>query len=375
MEPVYLDHNATTPVDPRVAEAMQPYLREHFGNPSSPHAFGRRTRRAVEDARGRVAAALDADPDGVVFTSGGTEANNHALAGLLGDGGHVVTTAVEHPAVLEVCRHLARRGVTTTRVAVDGHGRVDAEAIAAAITPETRLVSVMLANNEVGTLQPVAEVAALARARGVPCHTDAAQAVGKIPVSFAELGVDLLSVAGHKLYGPKGVGALLVRPGLELRNLMHGAGHERGRRPGTENVLEIVGLGTACELAAAEVAAEGPRLAALRDELAARLVAAHGDAVVHGHPALRLPNTLSISFPGRRAADILAGLTDVAVSAGAACHGDGQVGSHVLAAMGVPAHVAQGTLRISLGRFTSDAEVAHAASAIAAAVAAAGRGS
>jgi cysteine desulfurase len=226
----------------------------------------------------------------------------------------------------------------------------------------------MLANNEVGTLQPVAEVAARLRGRGVPVHTDAAQAVGKIPVSFSDLGVDLLSLAGHKLYAPKGVGALLVRPGLELPGFMHGAGHEQGRRPGTENVAGIVGLGVACELAAAEVAAEARRLADLRDELAGRLLAACPSAVVHGHPELRLPNTLSISFPGRLAADLLAAAGRVAVSAGAACHGDGQVGSHVLAAMGVSPEVARGTLRISLGRFTSEEDIETAAGELAAVV-------
>jgi len=348
MQPVYLDHNATTPVDPRVADAMEPFLREHFGNPSSPHVFGRRAGNAIADARRRVAQALDVAPAGVVFTSGGTEANNHAIVGLAGDGGHVVTTAVEHPAVLEVCRHLERCGVTTTLVPVDRQGRIDPADVAAALTPDTRLVSVMLANNEVGTLQPVAEVAALARERGVPCHTDAAQAVGKIPVSFAELGVDLLSV--------------------ELPSLMHGANHEQGRRPGTENVPGIVGLGVACELAAAEVDTESARLATLRDRLADRLTSTHSNAVVHGHTGFRLPNTLSISFPGRTAAEILDGLSGVAVSAGAACHGDGQVGSHVLAAMGVAANVAQGTLRISLGRFTTEEEIERAAQALVAAV-------
>ncbi|MCP4574384.1 MAG: cysteine desulfurase [bacterium] len=368
MNPVYLDHNATTPLDPRVVEAMEPYLREHFGNPSSPHVYGRRAQAAVEDARRQVAAALEVDPAGVVFTSGGTEANNQAIVGLAGEGGHLVTTAVEHPAVLEVCRHLERRGVTTTLVPVDARGRIDPARVADAITPDTRLVSVMLANNEVGTLQPVAEVAALARSRGIPCHTDAAQAVGKIPVSCATLGVDLLSVAGHKLYAPKGVGALLIRPGLDLPCLMHGASHEQGRRPGTENVAGIVGLGVACRLAAAETAAETCRLGALRDRLAARLVAAVPHAVIHGHPDLRLLNTLSISFPGRAAPDLLDALPGVAVSAGAACHGDGQVGSHVLAAMGVDAAVARGTLRISLGRFNTDEEIERAGEEIAAVV-------
>ena len=372
-DPIYLDYNATTPVDPRVAAAMMPYLTAEFGNPSSSHVLGRRTKEAVEEARSAVAELLDADPTGVVFTSGGTEANNHAILGAARAnrhrGRHIVTTAVEHPAVTAVCRYLETEGFSTTYVPVDGTGRVDAAAVAAVLTDQTVLVTVMHANNEVGTLQPVAEIAALARAKGILSHTDCAQSVGKVPVSAAELGVDMISVAGHKLYAPKGVGVLWVRPGVALPNLMHGASHEGGRRPGTENVLEIVGLGTACRLAAADVHDEVPRLAGLRDRLEAGLLRAFPSARIHGHPELRLPNTLSIGFPGVLAADIMAALPNVAVSAGAACHGDSVVISHVLAAMKVPDEFARGTLRISVGRMTTPQEVETALEAIKAAVA------
>jgi len=369
-DPIYLDYNATTPVDPRVVRAMLPYLTTHFGNPSSPHVYGQRAREAVERAREQVAALVGVGPEGVIFTSGGTEANNHALHGAirLRGPGRIVTSRIEHPAVLEVCRDLERAGAVVELLPVDRQGRVDTAAAARLIGPGTRLVSLMLANNEVGTIEPVPDVARLARTAGALSHTDGAQAVGKVPVSLPDLGVDMLSVAGHKLYAPKGVGALCLRPGLALPNLMQGAGHEGGRRPGTENVASIVGLGKACELAAGELEQEAGRLADLRDRLQADLLAACPDAVVHAAGAERLPNTLSIAFPGRTAAAILDRLDAVAVSAGAACHGDGDVGSHVLAAMGVAPHVARGTLRITLGRPTTAAETKTAAAAIAAAV-------
>jgi cysteine desulfurase len=368
-DPIYLDYNATTPVDPRVAEAMIPFLREHFGNPSSSHILGQRTRAAVEKARRQAADLLGADPAGIIFTSGGTEANNHAIIGaaLAGRnrGRHIVTTAVEHPAVSEVCRHLESRGFTTTYVPVDEFGWTDPDEVAAAFTDQTVLVSIMHANNEVGTLQPVAEVAAMARARGILSHSDCAQSAGKIPVTLEDLGVDMISVAGHKLYAPKGVGLLCLRSGVELPNLMFGAGHEEGRRPGTENILEIVGLGVACELAAADLDDEAVRLTGLRDRLQAGLSKAFPAARVNGHPQLRLPNTLSISFPDLTAAAIINHMPEVAVSAGAACHGDGGVTiSPVLAAMGVPERFALGTIRISVGRMTSDEDVAAGLTAV-----------
>lgn len=361
-DPIYLDYNATTPIDPRVADAMIPYLREHFGNPSSSHVLGQRTKAAVKLARRQTADFLGAGPDDIIFTSGGTEANNHAIIGAAlaaaDRGRHIVTTAVEHPAVSEVCRHLESRGFTTTYVPVDDLCRVDPTHVAAALTDQTVLVSVMHANNEVGTLQPVAEIARLAREHGIMSHTDCAQSAGKVPVSMADLGVDMISVAGHKVYGPKGVGVLCLRPGISLPNLMFGAGHESGRRPGTENILEVVGLGAACALAQDDLAEEGVRLAALRDRMQDELTAAFPEARVNGHPASRLPNTLSISFPGLTASAIIGHAPGVAVSAGAACHGDGGVTiSHVLKAMGVPEKTALGTLRISVGRMTTDEDV------------------
>lgn len=371
---LYLDHNATTPVDPRVLEAMLPWLREGYGNPSSPHALGARARDAVERARAQAAALLGVPPHSIIFTSGGTEANNHALTGAARLGAaqgrrELVISAVEHPAVSEVCRHLATQGHVVRTVGVDADCRLDLAAAARVIGPATAVVSVMHANNETGAVQPVAAVAAAAHAAGALLHTDAAQSVGKLPVRLDELGADLLSVAGHKLYAPKGVGLLCVRPGLDLPNLLFGAGHEGGRRPGTENVAGLVALGLACELAGRDLEAEGRRQATLRDELAGLLGAAIPGAHVHAAGAPRLPNTLSIAFPDVTAPALVAALTDVAISAGAACHGDGHVGSAVLAAMGVAPALARGTVRISLGRGTQAADVPRAAAAIALAVA------
>jgi cysteine desulfurase len=370
---LYLDHNATTPIDPRVLEAMLPWLREGYGNPSSPHAAGARARAAVERAREQAAALLGSSPECIVFGSGGTEAANHAVFGAARLGAasgrrELVISAVEHPAVSGPCRDLERAGFVTRVAGVDRECRVDAANAAAMLGAATALVSVMLANNETGALQPVAAIAAAAGRAGALSHTDAAQAVGKIPVSMRDLGVDLLSVAGHKLYAPKGVGLLCVRPGLELPNLMFGAGHEGGRRPGTENVAAIVGLGMACGIAGRDLAGEWARQAALRDELQGLLCAAIPAAQVHAAAAARLPNTLSIGFPGTTGAAILAHLPEVAASAGAACHGSSG-GSAVLAAMGVAPELARGTLRLSLGRGTTAADVPRAAAAVALAVA------
>ncbi len=357
--PVYLDYNATTPTDPRVADAMEPYLRDTFGNPSSGHEWGLEACAAIDLARQQVATLLQAEPGHVIFTSGGTEANNMAIIGAAPatGGGHIITTAVEHPAVSAVCKHLAASGVTTTEVGVDGAGRINVQEVEAAIKPDTCLITVMLANNEVGTLQPVAEIAKLARQRGILSHSDCAQAVGKVPVGLEDLGVDMISVAGHKIYGPKGIGALITRPEVQLRKIMFGADHEGGRRPGTENVLGIVGMGKACSLIAEDLEAEIKHLQELRDLLAKLLLAAHPEAQINGHPSERLPNTLSVSWPGRVAGEILANLPDVAVSAGAACHSEGVHISHVLTAMGVPVHFALGTLRLSLGRMSKKEDV------------------
>lgn len=371
--PIYLDYNATTPIDREVAEAMLPYLYEHFGNPSSAHAYGRVAREAVEQARAQVAALLNCRPEEVIFTSGGTESNNMVIKGVAAAyaerGRHIITSAVEHPAILEPCEVLARRGYEVTVLPVDGYGRVDPEDVARAIRADTILISIMLANNEVGTLQPVAEIAQIARAHGVLMHTDAAQAVGKMPVDVAALGVDFLSVAGHKLYAPKGVGALYVREGVSLPKFMHGASQERDRRAGTENVLEIVGLGKAAEIARRDLPQHVAHMQALRDCLYKGL-AERLDGVRHnGHPEQTLPNTLSIGFRGVEANALLERIGKrVAASAGAACHADRVTISHVLKAMGVPLEFAKGTLRLSTGRLTTPQEIDEAVEVIAEAV-------
>jgi len=358
---VYLDYNATTPTDPRVAEAMTPFLTGFFGNPSSGHRFGREAKVAVEAARTQVAECLGCTAEEVIFTSGGSESDNLALRGIVAarGGGHVVISAVEHPAVLEVALAMEMEGlIRLTVVGVDSECRVDPAKIEAALTDDTALVSIMLANNEVGTLQPVAEIAALCRDRGVLVHTDAAQAVGKVPVDVGNLGVDLLTVAGHKLYAPKGIGALYIRHGVEIEPLIRGAGHERRLRAGTENILEMVGLGAASALVRDDLPHETPRLASLRDRLRDRLAAGVDGLVEHARGAERLPNTLSVSLPGAHAGDLLEAVGDeVAASAGAACHGLNIQVSHVLAAMGVGTEVALGTVRFSVGRFTTEAEV------------------
>jgi cysteine desulfurase len=369
---VYLDCNATTPVDPRVVDAMVPVLRDGYGNPSSGHSLGRQARELVETARERVATCLGASPDEVVFTSGGSESDNWALRGLVAarGGGHVITSAVEHPAVLETVRAMEREGlIRLTVVGVDRFGCVDPGEVVAALAPDTVVVSVMTANNEVGTLEPVAEIARACRGRGVLLHTDAAQAVGKIPVDVAALGADLVTVAGHKLYAPKGVGVLFIRRGVALQPLVRGAGHERGMRAGTENVASIVGLGTACAIVREEGASEGPRLAALRDRLEARLAEGFPSMVRHGHPSGRLPNTASVAFSGVDANALLGSLADeVAASAGAACHTGSTRPSHVLTAMGVDAATAASTLRFSVGRFTTERDIEEGTRRVLAAV-------
>lgn len=361
---IYLDYNATTPVDPRVAEAMTPYLHGFFGNPSSSHRYGREARAAVERAREQVASCLGAESREIFFTSGGTESNNLAIRGVIErrGGGHVVTSAVEHPAVTEVLRPLQASGqIELTVVGVDANGVVSPRDVAAALRPDTVLVSIMLANNEVGAVEPLREISEVCQTQEqVLLHTDASQAVGKIPVRVRELAVDLLTVAGHKLYAPKGIGALYVRRGIELEPLLRGAGHERGLRPGTENVLEQVGLGEACALVEQDVADEESRLAALRDELERLLIegAAPRTPVVHAKGAKRLPNTLSISFPGIDANELLSDLSEeVAASAGAACHAETVKPSGVLTAMGVERETALSTIRLSVGRFTTNEEV------------------
>jgi cysteine desulfurase len=353
---IYLDFNASTPLAPEVVEAMRPFLTEHFGNPSSHHWAGAPAKAALERARAQVAALLGAEPDEVIFTGGGTESNNHALKGVFfanrERGDHIVTSAVEHPAILQPLRFLETLGAKVTVVPVDRAGRVDPEDVRKAITPGTIVVSVMHANNEVGTVQPIAEIAAITRAAGVLLHTDAAQSVGKIPTRVGELGVDLLSVAGHKLYGPKGIGVLFVRRGARIDPFVHGAGHERGRRAGTENVLLAVGLGAACEVATRWVGM--PAVRALRNRFEQALKERLGDRLtVNGAGAERLPNTANVNFVGQVGAEVLARVPGLAASTGSACHAGSVQLSPVLAAMGVPPREGMGAVRFSLGRTTT----------------------
>ncbi|HEU5298972.1 MAG TPA: aminotransferase class V-fold PLP-dependent enzyme [bacterium] len=361
---VYADHGATTPVDPAVAQAMLPYFSEAFGNPGSIHAWGQQAREAVDRAREIVARALGARPAEIVFTGGATEADNFAVVGaaLAGEprGRHIVTTQVEHHAVLEPCRFLETRGFEVTYLPVDRTGRVDPADIRRALRDDTILVSVMHANNEIGTLQPVGEIAEAARARGIVVHTDAAQTVGILSTDVDRLGVDLLSVSAHKRYGPKGVGALYVRKGTPLARVQHGGAQERGRRGGTENVPGIVGFGEAMRIAAGMMVEEAGRLAALRDRLAAGLARIE-EAHLNGHPVERLPGTVSVSFEGADSEALLMALdlAGVAASSGSACTSGSLEPSHVLRAIGLPAAVAKGTLRLSLGRTTTDADVAY----------------
>ncbi|MBW2058064.1 MAG: cysteine desulfurase [Deltaproteobacteria bacterium] len=362
---VYLDCNASTPIAPEVGDAMRPFLVNDFGNPSSQHWASERAKEAVENARMQVARLLGCDLTEVVFTSGGSESNNHAIKGVFyanqSRGNHIITTQVEHPAVINPCRFLEKLGARATYLPVDRFGRVDPQHVRRALTPQTILVSVMHANNEVGTVQPIREISEIVRSHGILFHTDAAQSVGKIPVNVDDLGVDLLSVAGHKVYGPKGVGALYVRKGTQIEPLIHGAGHEGGRRAGTENVLLIVGLGRACELAENWVGMGSVR--SLRDLFWSRIQEMFGAGVVlNGHPTERLPNTLNVGFAGRVGAEILAGLTGVAASTGSACHEGSVELSPVLKAMGLDPRVGMGAIRFSLGRDTTEEEIDYVAS-------------
>ena len=375
--PIYLDHHATTPVDPRVVEAMLPYLGEEFGNASSStHAYGWRAEAAVEDARGRIAAAIGAaEPGEIVFTSGTTESDNLALQGVARAAprgrDHLVTTAIEHHAVLDTCRALESAGFSVTYVPVDANGLIDPHDVARASSERTALVSVMAANGEIGAVQPLREVAALCRERGVLLHTDAAQAVGKIPLDVRETGVDLLAFCGHKLYGPKGIGALYVRSGrprLRLAPLLHGGGHERGLRPGTLPVALIVGFARALELCVEEMESEASRALALRERLWNRLQKDLEGVQLNGHPQRRLPGNLNVSFAGTDAAALLVALDGVALSTGSACASGRAEPSHVLAALGLPPALARGAIRFGIGRGNTRQEIDRVAEQLVSAV-------
>jgi cysteine desulfurase len=367
--PIYLDYHATTPVDPRVLEVMLPHFSEDFGNAASKsHSFGWRAEEAVEAARAEVGRLIGASAKEIVWTSGATESDNLAIKGaaqFYGEKGrHLVTCKTEHKAVLDSMHALERQGFEVTFLDVEPDGRLDPGRVKDALRKDTILVSLMHANNETGVVQPVREIAELARGRGIVVHTDAAQSVGKIPARPRELGVDLLAVAGHKIYAPKGVGALFLRRGTPFAGFLRGAGHEGGRRAGTENVAGIVGLGAACALAAREMEERALRMAAARDRLESALRASFADLVVHGAGATRLPNTLSAAIPGVDANALLARLDGVAASAGAACHSGGTEPSRVLLAMGVPPDLARCTLRLTTGRSTTLPAAALAATRI-----------
>ncbi len=363
--PIYLDYNATTPLAPEVIDEMIPFMKEHFGNPSSSHYYGKEPRKAIETARERVAKLLHCSSEEIIFTSGGTESNNHALRGIAearkDKGKHIIATSIEHPAIVEPCLYLMSQGFDVTFLPVDSNGVVRLDQLEKEIRPDTILISVMHANNEVGTVQPLAKIREIIGDREIVFHTDAAQSVGKIITDVNKLGVDLLSIAGHKLYAPKGIGALYVKKGLKLPRLIHGAGQERGLRPGTENVIEIVGLGKACELAVENFKENFENMERTRNLLAEKLREALPEIRINGHPSERLPNTLSVSFPGHEADRIISRLGSVAVSAGAACHSDKVKVSHVLDAMGIPLEYAKGTLRFSTGRFTTTEQIFQAA--------------
>jgi cysteine desulfurase len=357
---IYLDYNASTPIDARVESVMHHAMEHAYGNPSSPHWAGAPAHTTVESARRKVAGLLGCKPAEIVFTSGGSESNNHVLKGIYfasqAENAHIITTAVEHPAIVEPCHFLQRLGANVTFLPVDSYGCVDADDLQRAITADTILVSIMHANNEVGSIQPIEECTRIAQAHGVPFHTDAAQSVGKIPTRVDDLGVDFLTIAGHKLYAPKGIGALYISEGAALEPLVHGAGHESGRRAGTESVLLTAALGEACELARDIRTME--RVRELRDRLWQGLKDGCGERVVlNGHPDKRLPNTLYVSFVGHIGSELLAQLPEVAASTGSACHADRVHLSPVLQAMGVSPEVGAGAVRFSLGRTTTGEEI------------------
>ncbi len=368
---IYLDHNATTPVTPEAVEAMNPYWDARYGNPSSAYALGHSAKQALEEARAQVAGLLGSKPSEIVFTSGGTESNNMVIKGvahsLAEKGRHIITTAIEHPAITNPCLFLLYQGYDVTFLPVDSTGLVDPGAVKAAIRPTTVLISVMHANNETGTIQPISEIGALAREADVLFHTDAAQSVGKIPSRVPDLQVDLLSLAGHKMYAPKGIGALFLRSSLRIEPLMHGAGQESGRRAGTENVMFAVALGRACALARDRMSPDAERIQRLRDRLHSLLAQDIPGLVLNGHLEARLPNTLNVSLPGIDGGALLDAVPEICASTGAACHDRSVHLSHVLAAMQVPEEIGRGAIRLTLGRENTQEEIDTAAKMIIAA--------
>lgn len=367
--PIYMDYHATTPVDPRVFEAMRPYFTEIFGNPASRnHSFGWQAEDAVEKARKQIASLIGATAKEIVFTSGATESNNLAIKGIAEmyaeKGNHIITAATEHKATLDTCKRLEKEGVRVTYLQVQANGLVDLQQLRDAITDKTILISIMYANNEIGVVQPIAEIGKLAKEKGVLFHTDAVQAAGKIPVNVIADNVDLLSISGHKIYGPKGVGALYVRrkgPRVQLTAQIDGGGHERGMRSGTLNVTGIVGLGEACAIAQAEMPTESKRMAYLRDKLKDKLMGALDEVYINGTMESRLPNNLNISFAFVEGESLLMGINDIAVSSGSACTSATLEPSYVLKALGAGDDIAHSSIRFGLGRFNTEEEVDYVA--------------
>lgn len=363
MKRIYLDHNATTPLHPEVLEAMLPYYKDFFGNPSTIYSFGREARKATDEAREKVADLIGASPGEIIFTSGGTEADNLALKGVVSalkrKGRHIITSSVEHHAVLSTCQHLEKKGIQITYLPVDKYGQINPGKVEEAITDETILISIIHASNEVGTTEPISEIGEITRKFGIYFHTDAVQTIGKIPINVEKMKIDLLSLSGHKFYGPKGIGALYVRKGTRIHPLIHGGEQERRRRAGTENVAAIVGLGKAAEIASREMEKESKYVASLRDRLEEKIREKIDYIYLNGHPTQRLPNTLNISFKFIEGESLILNLDlkGIAASTGSACTSESLEPSHVLSAMGIPPEVAQGSIRFSLGRDNSEEEI------------------
>ena len=367
LKPIYLDYNATTPIDPQVLKAMLPFLSEHFGNPSSSHLYGKAAKEAVNRAREQTAKLIGSETDEILFTSGGTEGNNHAIIGIalanIEKGRHIITSEIEHPSVLEPLQYLQERfAFKITYLPVDKYGMVSPSDVEKAITHETVLITIMHANNEVGTIEPTEEIGKIAKEKNVAFHSDAAQSCGKIPVNVNKLNVDLLTIAGHKLYAPKGIGALYIRNGTRLDKFMHGAGQEQGKRAGTENVPYIVGLGLACEIASGNIHNFSQTVKELRDKLHRNVLSGLGEEKVklNGHLEKRLPNTLNISIKDLIGENLLAQMPEIAASTGSACHAGSTKPSAVLLAMGLPKEQALGALRLSLGRWSTQEEIDEA---------------
>ncbi len=370
MKRIYMDHSATTPLDPQVLEAMLPYFSEKFGNASSLHSYGLEAKEALEDAREKVAALLGAKAEEIIFTSGGTESDNLALKGIAyksrDKGKHIITTGFEHPAILETCRQLEKEGFAVTYLPVTADGMIEPAALEAAICPDTILISVMHANNEIGTIQPIEEIGKIAADKDIYLHTDAVQSVGKIPVDVGALGVDLLSLSAHKLYGPKGVGALYIRKGSRIAAITQGGGHERGLRSGTENIAGIVGLGRAAQLCGERMAEDGKRLSSLSDRLAGKVLERIRESWVNGSLKRRLPGSLNFGFKYVEGESLLLFLDSkgIAVSTGSACSSHKLAPSHVLLSLGLPQELCHGSLRITMGRSNTMEEVDYVADCI-----------